>query len=1032
MKGGAGLRLHGGARSDAPEGTYYNWFMTGQGTDTTTWKKVCDVSISTGLYRALAMSIQARSQSGNFGSSVAVNTEEYTALFYRSAGTQDDQNNATFIGHNAHDHELRIVKTSTGNYEVQAKQKLAYRDLILEIYVLSTNGGTVTIPTTGTNGSTSGTVYNITRPTNSTAHPMRALPRIQAPALNLKASDGDNLLILDEDGGRGRARFYRNNSDAYGMIYHDGTNFSFSTTAGDVLVNQDTLTLQYVEGDQTNSSDSMSVPSASAQQEAIQIRSPSYQDGRYTTQIAKIDRSGGLPLYFRESGGTANSYTNRMRIGTHGRLHGDYVTETFGNAMFQGRLAVTSGELLRLYQPAWASGTPEHTVLHNSYKSALGDYITLKTPGNSASAHGVFVIGDNGAHFGRTNLEVGDVVANDSVGAPFDSQNWGRIDSTGFHSYSAITATGDITTTADIYINGGRAIFDTDTGTQPFQLNRIGIGTTHNQALRVHVDDSNVVFESQQDETDRYGGYQFNSKHGTTVRTRLAITAGNHSEVTMYANNGNGAWRWDGTNLRQGINKVTPDYTLDVAGTINSSNLRIGTLEVIDSSRNLTNIAKFDTNLVPRTFALPNTSGTSNTWMYIGEIDGLSQHGATVVLNVHTNNGYNANVDQNSEAIIRFKTSNGGSNTGGFYGDCSYYLYGSNTNSLYEVRVVQINTGRFFFYGKTNAHTGVNSIYTVSHSSGTWTNGGSHSTTAPTGTQITATKRRIFTSGFAQNEDLNLGTGDVTCTNITATGGGSSIKAPLYIAEQNSNGEGGEITLNGSNGSTSHTLDTVNGTFRIFESGGTFISGNRSYGLDSTTGFRVSGTHVIDGNREIKNAQLKGTTTGSRFNTGQYFYDTANIARFQFVNNGNVSHSKWRTGGTSGKHIFENGSGTERAEIDASGNFTVDGNVTAYGSASDINVKENIEVIPNAVQKVQKLDGVTFNYKKDGSRSTGLIAQQLQEVLPEVVYETTDLEGTEHLAVRYGNVVGLLVEALKEQQTQIDNLTALVNELKEK
>ena len=40
------------------------------------------------------------------------------------------------------------------------------------------------------------------------------------------------------------------------------------------------------------------------------------------------------------------------------------------------------------------------------------------------------------------------------------------------------------------------------------------------------------------------------------------------------------------------------------------------------------------------------------------------------------------------------------------------------------------------------------------------------------------------------------------------------------------------------------------------------------------------------------------------------------------LHNGNVSHSKWRTGGTGGKHIFENGSGTERAEIDASGNFS--------------------------------------------------------------------------------------------------------------
>ena len=110
------------------------------------------------------------------------------------------------------------------------------------------------------------------------------------------------------------------------------------------------------------------------------------------------------------------------------------------------------------------------------------------------------------------------------------------------------------------------------------------------------------------------------------------------------------------------------------------------------------------------------------------------------------------------------------------------------------------------------------------------------------------------------------------------------------------------------------------------------------------------------------------------------------------------------------------------------------------GSFSDIRLKENIEAIPEAIQKVQKLEGVTFNYKKDGSRSTGLIAQQLQEVLPEVVYETKDLDTQEtHYAVRYGNVVGLLVEAIKEQQTQlnsqqeqINQLTNLVNALMEK
>jgi hypothetical protein len=113
------------------------------------------------------------------------------------------------------------------------------------------------------------------------------------------------------------------------------------------------------------------------------------------------------------------------------------------------------------------------------------------------------------------------------------------------------------------------------------------------------------------------------------------------------------------------------------------------------------------------------------------------------------------------------------------------------------------------------------------------------------------------------------------------------------------------------------------------------------------------------------------------------------------------------------------------------GDLTTEGNVTAYGSTSDIRLKENIEVIPNALDKVQKLRGITFNYKKDGSRSTGLIAQELEEVLPEVVYTETELDGeNEHLAVRYGNTVGLLVEAIKEQQQQIETLKQTIEEMK--
>jgi len=121
----------------------------------------------------------------------------------------------------------------------------------------------------------------------------------------------------------------------------------------------------------------------------------------------------------------------------------------------------------------------------------------------------------------------------------------------------------------------------------------------------------------------------------------------------------------------------------------------------------------------------------------------------------------------------------------------------------------------------------------------------------------------------------------------------------------------------------------------------------------------------------------------------------------------------------------------QRFQLDSSGNATFTGNVTAYGSISDERLKENIKVIENPIEKIKDLKGVTFTYKKDGEKSTGLIAQDLEKVLPEAVYTSETIaderegeESEEHLAIRYGNTVGLLVEAIKELEARVKELEA--------
>ena len=139
-----------------------------------------------------------------------------------------------------------------------------------------------------------------------------------------------------------------------------------------------------------------------------------------------------------------------------------------------------------------------------------------------------------------------------------------------------------------------------------------------------------------------------------------------------------------------------------------------------------------------------------------------------------------------------------------------------------------------------------------------------------------------------------------------------------------------------------------------------------------------------------------------------------------------------------GNSNSSNGNGTASnysIELLANGNITAEGNITAYGSASDIRLKENIETIPDALEKIKSLTGVTFNYKKDGSRSTGVIAQQVQRVLPEVIYETSEVgrseeEDSSFLAVRYGQMMGLAIEAIKDLSKEIEELKNQIKEMK--
>ena len=100
---------------------------------------------------------------------------------------------------------------------------------------------------------------------------------------------------------------------------------------------------------------------------------------------------------------------------------------------------------------------------------------------------------------------------------------------------------------------------------------------------------------------------------------------------------------------------------------------------------------------------------------------------------------------------------------------------------------------------------------------------------------------------------------------------------------------------------------------------------------------------------------------------------------------------------------------------------------TSFTQNSDKRLKENIKPLENALSNIQRVNGYTYNWKdksKGTTQQIGFIAQELEEIFPQLV--TTDNKGMKSVA--YANMVTVLLEAIKEQQKEIDELKVIVKE----
>ena len=134
------------------------------------------------------------------------------------------------------------------------------------------------------------------------------------------------------------------------------------------------------------------------------------------------------------------------------------------------------------------------------------------------------------------------------------------------------------------------------------------------------------------------------------------------------------------------------------------------------------------------------------------------------------------------------------------------------------------------------------------------------------------------------------------------------------------------------------------------------------------------------------------------------------------------------------ERVHIGGTGDPVISLKVTGEIYATSNITAYYS-SDITLKDNVRPIESAIFKVQQIRGVTFDWNEKSGKieqekghDVGLIAQEVEKVLPEVVQIRED--GIK--AIAYEKVVPLLVEAIKEQQTFIEDLSNRIKTLEER
>jgi hypothetical protein len=232
-----------------------------------------------------------------------------------------------------------------------------------------------------------------------------------------------------------------------------------------------------------------------------------------------------------------------------------------------------------------------------------------------------------------------------------------------------------------------------------------------------------------------------------------------------------------------------------------------------------------------------------------------------------------------------------------------------------------------------------------------------------------------------------------------------------------------EVVINEDSGSTDFRVES-NGQANAFKIDGGADTASFAVPVDIDAGVTIDNI-TIDGTEiDLSSGDLTIDVAGDiKLNAGgnDVMFESGSTTYLKIINDSGSAQIRNAGSDKDISFLGNDGGSTITAltlDMSAAGAATFNNDVTAF---SDKRLKDNIETIPNALDKVCAMRGVNFTRNdNDNQPGTGVIAQEMQEVFPVVVKESNDELNT--LSVSYGNLVGVLIEAIKELKNKVEKL----------